>query len=587
MKLTIVGPGLMPIPPKGWGAVEILIWDMKCAYEELGHEVQIVNTQDADEILKQITKFNPDFVHIEYDNMIGVYPYIPYSKAITTHFAYLQSPDKMGGYNNILNAFKQYKPNVFALSKEIKDVYTNLGLSEDSIYVTPNGVNSSNFKVTTKPTFADRSIYLAKIDYRKRQYLFQGIESIYYAGNIDDDRFDKNKNYLGEWSKDTLYSDLTEYGNLILLSDGEAHPLVCMEALAAGLGVVVSEYAKANLDLSKDFITVIPEDKIGDIEYIESETVKNREYSVNNREEILEYSKQFEWKKVVQNYYIPFMETIIEKDKLSKMNTGFDFGEKNKSAHKLKNFGPIYYLNLDGQPERREYMEKQFEYWEIENYERISAYDGREDDLSDIIKGRYPDNMTSGEIGCVTSHLKAIKHWYETSDTPYAIIMEDDCSLETVKYWNFDWQDFIRRAPYAWDVIQLAIICTGDIVVPIHNRFVNDFSTACYVITRHHAEKLIKQHIRGNKYKLDNGVKPRAVADDLIYNSGVTYATPLLLYRISLGSSIHPEHVDAFHKNSYEGISNFWKTTGCQLPVEKITEYNPYYGRVTESSGTT
>jgi len=67
MKLTIVGPGLMPIPPKGWGAVEILIWDMKCAYEELGHEVQIVNTQDADEILKQITKFNPDFVHIEYD----------------------------------------------------------------------------------------------------------------------------------------------------------------------------------------------------------------------------------------------------------------------------------------------------------------------------------------------------------------------------------------------------------------------------------------------------------------------------------------------------------------------------------------
>jgi GR25 family glycosyltransferase involved in LPS biosynthesis len=244
-------------------------------------------------------------------------------------------------------------------------------------------------------------------------------------------------------------------------------------------------------------------------------------------------------------------------------------------------------LNLDGQPERREYMEKQFEYWEIENYERISAYDGRGDDLSDIIKGRYPDNMTSGEIGCVTSHLKAIKHWYETSDTPYAIIMEDDCSLETVKYWNFDWQDFIRRAPYAWDVIQLAIICTGDIVVPIHNRFVNDFSTACYVITRHHAEKLIKQHIRGNKYKLDNGVKPRAVADDLIYNSGVTYATPLLLYRISLGSSIHPEHVDAFHKNSYEGISNFWKTTGCQLPVEKITEYNPYYGRVTESSGTT
>ena len=34
-------------------------------------------------------------------------------------------------------------------------------------------------------------------------------------------------------------------------------------------------------------------------------------------------------------------------------------------------------------------MEAQLKYWEIENATRISAYDGREDDLSDIIKGKY------------------------------------------------------------------------------------------------------------------------------------------------------------------------------------------------------
>ena len=27
--------------------------------------------------------------------------------------------------------------------------------------------------------------------------------------------------------------------------------------------------------------------------------------------------------------------------------------DKNKSAFKLKNIGPIYYINLDGQPERK------------------------------------------------------------------------------------------------------------------------------------------------------------------------------------------------------------------------------------------
>jgi hypothetical protein len=260
--------------------------------------------------------------------------------------------------------------------------------------------------------------------------------------------------------------------------------------------------------------------------------------------------------------------------------------DRNKSVYKLKNFGPIYYLNLDGQPERREYMESQFKYWEIENYTRISAYDGREDDLSDIIKGRYPEMMSSGEIGCVASHLKAIKHWYETSDSPYAVIMEDDCNLDLVKYWNFTWNDFYCRIPYDWDVMQIAIICTGDVHVKVHKRFVNEFSTACYLITRHHAEKLLKLHVRGDKYKLDNGVKPRPVADDLIYNSGNTYSLPLLLYRIELGSSIHPDHIDIFHKNSYNAIRNFWETQGSQFTIENITDYNPYLGRITEPSTT-
>ena len=67
--------------------------------------------------------------------------------------------------------------------------------------------------------------------------------------------------------------------------------------------------------------------------------------------------------------------------------------EKNKSLYKLKGLPPIYYINLDGEPERKESIENQFKYWEIENYTRVSAYDGREDDLSDILKGRYPQMM--------------------------------------------------------------------------------------------------------------------------------------------------------------------------------------------------
>ena len=304
----------MPIPPTGWGAVEILVWDTKNALEELGHEVQIVNTKDHRQIINAINAFVPDFVHGHYDEFIPIMPFIQYPAAITSHFGYLERREMFNGYINVAKEFQRLKPVVFCLSEGIKKVYNVMfDVPKENTYVTPNGVNLDRFRTSMDPEYPDRSLYLAKIDYRKRQHLFQSIDSLWFAGNLADNRFDTDKNYLGEWSKETLYDELTDYGNLVLLSDGEAHPLVCMEALAAGLGVVVCEWGKANLDLDKEFITVIPEDKINDIDFVEDAIIKNREYSVNHREEIIEYSKKFEWKEVLRNYYIPSVEKVIER----------------------------------------------------------------------------------------------------------------------------------------------------------------------------------------------------------------------------------------------------------------------------------
>ena len=315
MKIAIVGPGIMEIPPKGWGAVEILIWDQKLALEELGHEVRIVNTASPIDILKEINEFRPDFVHVQYDDFVELCPYIQYPNAITSHFGYLEQPNRWDYYGpRVASKFAQIKPNIFCLSPGIKDVYEKeMGIPSDQLFVTPNGVNVDKFKFEKLPLTEDmtKSIYLAKIDYRKRQHMFQSIQSLYYAGNNADPRFDTSNNYLGEWSKETLYNNLTNYGNLVLLSDGEAHPLVCLEAFAAGLGVVISQWAAANLDLDKDFITVIPEDKINDMEFIDTELVKNRYYSINHRPEIREYAESFSWTKVVEKYYVPAMEKII------------------------------------------------------------------------------------------------------------------------------------------------------------------------------------------------------------------------------------------------------------------------------------
>ena len=181
----------------------------------------------------------------------------------------------------------------------------------------------------------------------------------------------------------------------------------------------------------------------------------------------------------------------------------------------------------------------------------------------------------------VTSHLKKpIKHFYEETDDPYAVIMEDDCDINIARYWTFTFRQFMSRVPYDWDVVQLAIICPGELHVNIHRRFINDFSTACYVITRHHAKKLIDLHCRGDMYRLDNGVSLRPVADDLIYNSGASYACPILLYKIELGSSIHPEHIEIFHSSSHNGLRELWETRGSDMTLDMITNFDPYNGRI-------
>ena len=258
--------------------------------------------------------------------------------------------------------------------------------------------------------------------------------------------------------------------------------------------------------------------------------------------------------------------------------------DKNKSLYKLKGLPKILWLNLDADTHRREYMENQFKYWDIENHTRISGFDGRVDDVCLQLKGRAPTNMTQNEIGCCLSHIKAIKYFYEETDDDFALLVEDDVVFDIAKYWNFTWREFLSYLPHDWDCVQLTTICTGNIHIKLHHYFINDFSAAAYLITRHHAAKIIKNHVRGDKFKLDNDVKPRAVSEDTIFGSGKTYSIPIFLYSLDLGSAIHPEHIDIFHRNSHNALLDYWHNQGHQMNIKDLMEYDPYLNRISQPS---
>jgi glycosyltransferase involved in cell wall biosynthesis len=310
MKILLVGPGLSPIPPTGWGAIESLIWDY---YENLlcaGVEAQIINDSNLNDVIRLCNSLNADVVHIMYDDYCIIAPYLSCQNIIyTSHYAYITSRDLEKKYKYYYqNIFQKVIENqryikIHAISDQIANVYKKHGFI-GPIRTICNGAREDKFRFTVEPKKAGRSVYVAKIEMRKGQYKYQSIDGIDFVGNYFNSQFDTNlSNYLGEWTKPTLYENLTDYGNLILLSDGEADPLVVKEGLIAGLGLVVSECSSANLDLTKPFITVIPNDKLNDLEYVRCAIQDNRAISVSMREQIREYAlANFAWSSIINKY---------------------------------------------------------------------------------------------------------------------------------------------------------------------------------------------------------------------------------------------------------------------------------------------
>jgi hypothetical protein len=311
MKIVLIAPGYKPFPPNGWGAVESIVWDYYQNLLKRGHNVHIVNTSNPKQIIEETNAIGSDIVHIMYDDHIIVAPYLNKCSKIlyTSHYAYITHP-------NFANVYSSYFKNIFmkaieyqkyitinAISEHIEMVYRKYGFN-GKINVVCNGAREDCFRYTPTPQLSNKSAYVAKVEFRKGQHVYQGVPNIDFIGNYHDSPFNtKMPNYLGEWDKPTLYNGLTDYANLILLSDGEADPLVVKEALIAGLGLVISECACANLDLTLPFITVIPNNKRTDVDYVKREIIRNRIISLKHREQVREYGlSSFGWNNVIDKY---------------------------------------------------------------------------------------------------------------------------------------------------------------------------------------------------------------------------------------------------------------------------------------------
>ena len=307
MKIALIGPGIMPIPPPGWGAVEILIWDYYSELTKIGHDVTIINTKDLAEIVTTVNAGKFDFVHLHYDVYYVILHYLNCPRvAITSHYPYIDQIEKHrgDGYEKTFYfLLKQQQYYHFVLADKDMQTFISHGANPQCLRKMKNGINSAAFRFDATAAL-DKTIYLGKISPRKNQAKYQDIGGIDFVGNNADPQFRTNRsNYLGEWSRTRIHDELTKYTNLLLLSEGEADPLVVKEALIAGLGVVVNQSSAENLDLFKNFITVIEDNKMNDLNYVKMKIEENKEISRSKREEIHDYGvRQFDISVEVKHY---------------------------------------------------------------------------------------------------------------------------------------------------------------------------------------------------------------------------------------------------------------------------------------------
>jgi FkbM family methyltransferase len=230
---------------------------------------------------------------------------------------------------------------------------------------------------------------------------------------------------------------------------------------------------------------------------------------------------------------------------------------------KLKEFPSVNYVSLEESTDRQTILVNQFYEHGITNINSIISK--RFSESNDIVTGKYADTLNDGTKGCVVSHLKAIKNWYENTDEDYGFFCEDDLSLETIQYWNFTWNEFIEKIPEDAECAQLLTIRGDFETFELRERQWNDWSATAYIMTRDHAKMLIDTYILNDTYHLE---VPNSEVMPLIENilfSGKTYTAPLFVENIEFSSTFVGSDDDVNdgqkrdHYYAHEKVLDYWK----------------------------
>lgn len=299
MRIVHIGHGRLPIPPTQWGAVEAIISDYQFWCERYGHEFFVVNSPSPSEAINLARALNPEVAHLHDETKVDEFANLDCPvKIVTTH-----DPTFFERSNPFIERFCKGDFFIGCLSNAQWSEFAMRVVPPERMLLLPNGARSDLIRFTEHPTKPDRMICLGMIGQRKRQAALMPFMFVDCVGPLAAyDPIGTGGYVFESWTKNQVYANLTDYAALVLLSKYEAAPLVVMEALMAGLDVVVSEAASANLDRTQPFVTVLDERTITNpfALRVKLEGILKR---TKDRRAVRNYAEQhFDWSELTKRY---------------------------------------------------------------------------------------------------------------------------------------------------------------------------------------------------------------------------------------------------------------------------------------------
>jgi GR25 family glycosyltransferase involved in LPS biosynthesis len=207
---------------------------------------------------------------------------------------------------------------------------------------------------------------------------------------------------------------------------------------------------------------------------------------------------------------------------------------------------PVFYINLDRQPDKRRYMESQFAAYNISPTYRVPGIDGKHVQPHEFESSyKFTEYLEPHQIGCVMSHVRAIEMFYNTG-ADIGLIIEDDLNFAPLGHVDFTIPDVVAAAPSDWEIISLHTTSC--------NHYENDRSTynptlcmykrqsvkehclsaAAYLIKRSTAKYILDLVLQNNVIKIfptRPGYPEWGVADSYFYSLVPTYyITPSIVF---------------------------------------------------------